>query len=282
MVFPDARSFRLSTQGRRAIISKLAACLLLVLLPFVLRAHLHAQATVVNSPCAAGLLKPATDPLAYQLRGERCEGIYIREVAGTGGFSVAAFVVGGLPATIEPGNALSIEWPAGLDAPVVLRAVSLRRNLYYRMDARRPAGSIRFDWPSDVLRKLGLETREVGIVAWTEKRLGESVQDVYVPVRFGGANSKDQAAYVLQVLSGSDLREVYVRLSTADASGREQQVIIKDEPLKLGFYPAERPIPIRILAATLKEHGLYRLQLNAALSNGRPSSRILYFQHAGR
>ena len=283
MARPDERSVSLSIQRRRAIVSDFAACLVLVLLPFLVRAQLHAQATtVVASPCDASLVKPSDDPVAYKLRGERCEGIYVREVAGTGGFSVAAFVQGGSPSTIERGKTLAIELPSGLNAPILLRAVSLRRNLYYRMDARRPAASTRFEWPSDVLVDLALKIDEVGLVAWTESRMGENVQDVYVPVRFRDAASQDQSTYLFQVVSGSDLKEVYVRLATADASGREQQVIIRDEALKRGFYPAERAIPIRIPVSSLKQPGLYRLQLNALLSNGRPSSRILYFQHAGR
>jgi hypothetical protein len=283
MVRLDERPFTLSTQRSRRISWMLAACLAVSLVPFVLGAHLHAQATtVIDSPCEAGLLKPSSDPLSYKLRGERCEGVYVREVAGTGGFSVVAFVVGGA-APAEAGRALPIEWPSGVNAPVLLRAVSLRRNLYYRMDARRPATSTRFDWPSDVLSELGLKFEEVGIVAWTETRMGESVQDVYVPVRLGGAAaSKDQSSYVVQVVSGSDLKDVYVRLSTADASGHEQLVVIHDESLKRGFYPAERAIPIAIPIATLKERGWYRLQLNAISSTGHPSSRVLYFLHGGR
>jgi hypothetical protein len=262
--------------------SKLSASVIFVLMTFVLRASVYAQDTTVSSPCEPGLVKPTTDPLAYGLRGERCEGVYALEVAGTGGFSVVAFVTSGKPTTIEAGKAVAIEWPAGVDTPVFLRAVSLRHKLYYRMDARRPATSKRFDWPSEVLRDLKLKIEEVGIVAWSEKKIGETVQDVYVPIRVGGAPAGgDQSSYVFQVVSGSDLKEVFVKLATADASGREQQVIIRDEPLKRGFYPAERAIPIPISWSTLKERGLYRLQLNAVRSNGQPSSRILYFQHAG-
>jgi hypothetical protein len=105
MVRLDERLFTLSTQGSQAMNSKLPACVVLALLTFVLRISLLAQATTVNSPCEAGLVKPTSDPLAYRLRGERCEGVYVREVAGTGGFSVVAFVAeGGQPAIAR--------WPA--------------------------------------------------------------------------------------------------------------------------------------------------------------------------
>lgn len=282
MVRPDERSLTLSLHASRTVALKHLAWLVLALTTSVLPALLRAQDTTVSSPCEPGLVKATNDPLAYGLRGERCEGVYVREVAGTGGFSVVAFLTSNQPTAIEAGKALGIEWPGGLDTPVFLRAVSLRRNLYYRMDARRPARSTRFDWPTDVLSQLKLNIEELGIVAWTEIRMGENVQDVYVPIRLAGAAPGGQASYVLQVITGSDLKDLFVRLATADASGREQQVIIRDESLKRGFYPAERAIPIPIPLTMLSERGLYRLQLNALLSTGRPSSRILYFQHDGR
>jgi hypothetical protein len=178
------------------------------------------------------------------------------------------------------GKPVTIHWPAGFETPIFLRAINLRQKLYYRMDARRPAASLRFDWPSDVLKDLALNIDDVGIVGWSERKMGERVQDVYVPLRLGnGPATTDR--YVLEVVSGSDLRQIYVRLATADSSGREQRVVIPDQELKRGFYPAERAIPIPIAVSTLKERGLYRLQLNAVSSTGRPSSRIVYFHHVG-
>jgi hypothetical protein len=267
--------------GKRGVRWMHVLWLLPILGTFLLSSNLSAQATAVSSPCEAALVKPATDPLAYGLRGERCEGVYVREVAGTGGFAVVAFIASRSVPAIERGKPLVLEWPTGLDTPILLRAVSLRRKLYYRMDARRPTGSPRFEWPTDVLTDLKLTIDELGIVAWTEGRIGENTQDIYVPLSVAGAAATaSQQPYVLQVVSGTDLQDVFVRLANVDASGREQKVVVRDESLKRGFYPAERAIPIRL--PVLSTVGLYRLQLNAVLTNGRPSSRTLYFRHIGR
>lgn len=262
--------------------TRLVAALILLLVPLVDPAHLHAQATTTTSLCEPGLAKPVDDPLAYGQRGDRCEGIYLQKVAGTGGFSVVAFVAGGQVPDIVAGKPVELQWQSGLDTPVFLRAVSLRRNFYYRMDSQRAAKTTQFKWPTDVLNQLKLKIGEVGIVAWKENRMGDKDQDVYLPIQLGGATTEGQASYVLQVVSGVDLKDLFVRLATADATGREQQVIIKNESLKRGYYPAERPIAIPIALSTLKAPGLYRLQLSAVSFDGHPSSRVLYFQHAAR
>lgn len=253
--------------------------LLSIVVPAFLPAQLAAQATTVTSPCETALVRPTTDPLGYGVRGDRCEGVYIREVAGSGGFSVVAFTTTGQPFSIQNGKPLVLEWLAASESPVFVRAISLRRKLYYRMDARRPAGVPRFDWPTDVLTALKLAAEELGVVAWSEGRIGESAQDIYVPLRISNdAAPVAQTTYILQVVNGTELRDLFVRLATVDATGREEQVIVRDESLKRGFYPAERAIPIRLPA--LKTLGLYRLQLNAVLASGTPASRTVYFRHA--
>ena len=55
--------------------------------------------------------------------------------------------------------------------------------------------------------------------------------------------------------------------------------VVRDGPLRRGFYPAGRVIPIRL--PSLPRPGLYRLQLNAVLTSGVPASRGLYFRHTG-
>ena len=253
---------------------------LLALLPSVSAIPATQVTTVVTDPCDRKLVHASADPLAYQPRGERCEGVYVREVAGVGGFSVVAFTTPPHPFTIKRGEPLAVDWVGPGDRPTYVRAVSLRRKLYYRMDAQRPAGSRRFDWPTDVLAALNLRSEELGVVAWVQGRVGDSPQDIYVPLRLGGAAEAGAGGqYVVQVTPGTELQEVFVTLATVDPSGRDGTVLLRDQPLKRGFYPAERAIPIPL--PKLTQAGLYRLQLNALLSQGAPSSRNLYFQHTG-
>jgi hypothetical protein len=254
-----------------------------IVLPLLVAAPLAAQmTTVTTSPCEAVLVRPTADPLGYKVRtDDRCEGIYVREVAGSGGFSVVAFTTTGEPFSIQNAKPLVLEWPTVADAPVFVRAVSLRRRMYYRMDLRRPAGIARFEWPTDVLTALKLAAEELGVVAWNESRIGDTAQDVYLPLRItNDATSVAPDNYIVQVVNGVELRDLFVRLATVDAAGHEDQVLVRDESLRRGFYPAERAIPIRL--PPLKIAGLYRLQLNAVLSSGAPASRTVYFRHASR
>src|SRR5215813_174967 len=44
-----------------------------------------------QSPCDLQLSQPPTDPQGYRLRGDRCEGIYIKKVTGNLMLSVVSF-----------------------------------------------------------------------------------------------------------------------------------------------------------------------------------------------
>jgi hypothetical protein len=238
--------------------------------------------TVIRDPCDTQLLGQADDPLAYARRGDRCEGVYVREVAGTGGLSVVGFSTRE-PFPIVPGQPLMVAWHAPADASVFLRAISLRRRLYYRMDASRPAGDPVFEWPTEVLEALKLESREIALVAWIQERIGEREQAVYVPVRIGAGRSPETIPpprYAIQIVPGTELEEIYVTLAAVDETGRDRSVVVRDQPLGRGFYPAERVIPIPL--PRLPSAGLYRLQLNAVAAGDVPASRSLYFLHTDR
>jgi hypothetical protein len=238
-------------------------------------------AAQTGNPCDTRLLQQTQDPLAYRLRGERCEGVYVRDVAGAGGFSVVGFIEASpTPIGIERNEPLHLAWEPSDDVIVNVRAVSLRRRLYYRMDARQPAGATGFDWPMDVVGALDLGSDELGVVAWIQRDVGGTEQEVYVPVRVSRAGTPAQHdGYVVQVVPGTELTEVFVTLAAVDASGRDEATVVRDGPLRRGFYPAGRVIPIRL--PSLPRPGLYRLQLNAVLTSGVPASRGLYFRHTG-
>lgn len=239
----------------------------------------QAQATNVTNPCDPRLMPQAADPLAYGRRGERCEGLYLNEVAGTGGLSIVAFTSVSRPFAIKAGEPIRLEWSAPPASAVALRAVSLRPDMYYRMDSSRPAGSTSFDWPSDVVTRLKLKSDELGLVAWTPSKLADRSEDVYIPLRVAGPPLATDAPgeYVVVVVPGAPLRELFVSLSAVDESGKSLTELLSDAPLKHGPYPAEYPIPVRLPKLTTA--GLYRLELNAVLKQGAPSPRTLYFRH---
>jgi len=242
-------------------------------------ALVSAQATTAVDPCDPTLVRTTTDPRAYGRRGDRCEGVYIKEVAGSGGLQVASFVESGTPFEIATGERLQLAWSQPGEAAIRLRAVALQRRVYYRMDVVRDRTRT-FEWPADVLVSLGLQPRDVGVVGWVERPLGGTVQEVYVPLRVGKAAAPAKTdRYVLRVVPAAELVELYVSLTSLDGSGRETRSIQRDVPLGYGFYPAERAFNITV--PQLPGPGLYSIHLGATLrGGGPPANRTIVFFHA--
>jgi hypothetical protein len=101
--------------------------------------------------------------------------------------------------------------------------------------------------------------------------VGTTWRRVYVPLRISQSGPADPTnSYVLALYPGVKLREVYLTLGAADSLGRPiEGMLIKDhEPQEHGFYPAERPIRIRI--PRLEPPGLYYVEVSATLPDGAP------------
>src|SRR5216684_2891252 len=137
---------------------------------FVLSGKLLSQQT----PCDPGLPQDAINPHGYHFRGDRCEGIYIRQVSGNA--SIAVVSVTQDFEDYSPGNIekLRVTWVPPVPTTVRLRAFSLRRKLYYRMDAERPAGTSNYEWPSGLLHALEITKKDLGVVGWFQYSLGGS------------------------------------------------------------------------------------------------------------
>ena len=239
---------------------------------------LSAQATTAVDPCDPTLVRPTGDPLAYGRRADRCEGKYVKEVAG-GGLLVASFVESGTPFEISSGERLQVAWSQPGEAAVRLRAVALQRRVYYRMDVVRDRART-FEWPADIMVSMGLQPRDLGVVGWVERPVRGAVEEVYVPLRLGKAAAPARTGrYVLRVVPTAELVELYVTLTTLDGSGRETRAIQRDVPLGYGFYPAERAVSITL--PPLPEPGLYKIHLGGTLRReGPPANRTIVFYHA--
>ena len=233
-----------------------------------------------DNPCDSRLVPQKGDPLAYGRRGERCEGLYVLEVAGSADLSLVTFSAATPAFTLNENDRLHLNWPkVPGNFPTRLRAVSLRRQVYYRMDAVRPGGTDSFEWPADVLVKLNLRSTELGLVGWVQQTLGEKQIDVYVPLRAGPAGAPSKGHYVVQVVAGAELAEVYLTLAALGQDGRDEKYIKRDEPLSYGFYPADRPISVALSGLTAA--GLYRVRLGAVLKTGGSANKSFVFYHPG-
>jgi hypothetical protein len=274
--------FLASGLGRGALRTRITTLLAAVVFAAPCVAAPGAQReSVADDPCDSRLIPQKGDPLAYTRRGDRCEGLYVLEVAASADLSLVAFTAAVPSFTLKAEDQLHLNWPhvPGKSA-TRLRAVSLNKQVYYRMDAVRPPGTDKFEWPTDVVAKLNLRNRDVGILGWVQQTLGEKETVVYVPVRV--ATSPDARAtgpYVVQVIVGAEVAEVYVTLTTLGQDGREGKILRGEEPLGYGFYPADRPITVTL--SGLPAAGLYRVRLGAVLKTGGAANKSFVFYHPG-
>ena len=231
-----------------------------------------------TTPCDPRLPQSASDPYSYRLRGDRCEGTYIQEVAGAP-LSIVSWTESFEKYDLAAKRPLLIQWEIGGASDAVrLRSASLRRRMYYQMDAVRPTGSKSYTWPTDLLGALQIPKEELGITGTARIRVGQTDRDVYLPLRIAqDGKPAASGSYHLTLLPGVELQEVFLTLSAVKGN---QTTVVKDgEPLAYGYYPAERPIEATV--SPPPPAGIYRLEIGATHKGGGVSSVELWFYHAG-
>jgi hypothetical protein len=162
---------------------------------------------------------------------------------------------------------------------VQIRAVSLRPDLHYQMDTRRPAGATSFEWPTDVLVQRQLHPDELGVRAWIDLAWGHGEKELHLPLGIHqGAPGDGAGLYHLIVMPelGLDgLRAGLERLGEGD----DFATVFPDVDLG-GFSPAKEAITVEIPIPD--EPGIYRLRLVATPEGaGPPVSSFVWFQHRG-
>ena len=248
------------------------------------------NANLGDVKCDPGLQPAGGNEVGYALRGERCEGLYVQEVSG-GTLEVVSFTENFKAYKSSNDKPLLLEWPALGDTQVQVRACSLRRKLYYRMDTLRAQKPPSYLWPSDILSRLELRRDEIGLLAWTEQPLATGRRTIHLPVRVTPQESPASAqqnaveSYRVVLLSNVELQEVYITLCPLDSNGRPGKPIRKSSKLDYGFYPADRPITLHISFSELNgaPDGLYSLSVGAELKNGNPknAAEVCFFHPRG-
>lgn len=223
-------------------------------------------------PCERDLLVSPENPFGYRLRGDRCEGVYVQKVKATP-LVVASFGQLNMPELLTANGTLIVEWPRQT-GDVLLLATSLKPRTYYRMDRRQTSDSRLYRWPTDVLAALALKPKDIGIVAWTRQKVGDTLREVYLPIRIGPRPLGRESIYELVLVPGNELREVFVALSSVRADGRRTP-LSNPTPLKYGFYPAGRSI--RIPVGPVLRPGNYLVEIGATLRGGGAVSHEFWF-----
>jgi hypothetical protein len=238
-------------------------------------------AQAAHGLCDPTLPSPPNDAQGYRARGDRCEGRYLRNVTSTTLWPVS-FTEVFEPFDASKDKILQVTWPAGPGMKeVALRAESVKRRVYYRMDTRRPAGDRTFSWPTDVLWALALASRDVGVLAWTTEPVADVPRVVYLPLRVTRAAAAATAStgYVLALMPGIQLEELSTALLHVGDDGLET-VVRPLSPLQLGYYPALRAVSLKLAKDDLPARGVYRIELVARLAGGGVSRSDLWLYHA--
>jgi hypothetical protein len=233
-----------------------------------------------ENPCDPALPPLESNPYGYRLRGDRCEGLYAREV-GAASLALVSLTETFADYDARSGRPLIVEWsPPARDTAIHLRAVGLRRRLYYRMDAIRPAGTTAYEWSPGLLSALGITRPELGIVGSARLRVGALERTVYLPVRVAQQSRPPRGrAHALLVMPGAEASEVFVSIAPVGADGRPLAFLRDGQPLGHGYYPAERGVEIPLTG--LPAPGIYYVEIAATFRAGETASLALWLQHPG-
>lgn len=136
-------------------------------------------------------LLPQKGELAYRLRGDRCEGLFVRDTNSSVRL-VALTASGGKPATAGPMLQTTVLAPATGKAHR-MRVQSLNPLVHYQLDAIiPPSGS--FSWPADLIEKAALRRTDLAPLVWMD-----TDPLVYLPVTMG-TRTPGNAAPTVRVL----------------------------------------------------------------------------------
>lgn len=231
------------------------------------------QVLLGQKVCDPVLKTDLTDPLAYQMREDRCEGLFVQQVSG--GLQVASLHFTPRAFTAAVGKTVQLSWNSLLERPSRLRAVSLKPKVYYRMDTLRPPASTSYGWPTDLLDRLDLSSGDIGLLSWQNVEIAGRETELLSPVSIGGAAGPIE----IVLLPDIALEEVYVSLAPLDDEGRAGDYLFSNKPLEYGIYPARRPVAARL--PSLENPGVYRLEIGALFRAGGSSSQDVLFFYPG-
>ena len=241
-------------------------CLALLLLPV--------GSARAGSLCDPSLPQDSKSPMAYHLRGDRCEGIYAQQVSAIS-VEVRSLVAGF--GTFDPARNenLDLTWtaPPGSTGDVRLRAFSFKPRTYYRMDTAVPAARSAYQWPTDVLASVELGQADLGLIAWIDV----AGRPVHLPLRAAGA-AKGNGGYEVSLVPSVRLDEVRLKVSRLGDKG-EAKDTLQDKELGIGYYPAATPTVFS--TGKLGPAGFYRLVITAVPRSGLSVVQDVEIYHPG-
>jgi hypothetical protein len=177
--------------------SALALCVLLV-----------AAADTGWCACARDRVQfTADDKIAYMQREGRCEGVYALPTA-VQEVQLVGYHAGAVELDAQKQRTARIVVLRGQSKEqILLRAESIRWGLHYQMDTRL-SPSNDYDWPLDVLRRVGLAADEIALLACSNG-CAMLASTVLFPVAVNPSGSNE---YAFVVLSPAILEKLWVAI----------------------------------------------------------------------
>lgn len=233
--------------------------------------------------CDPGLESDSDSPLAYKMRGSRCEGEYVVQVNDSPDLHLVSLVEHFEDFDPE-GDDLVVEWgslPSGV-GDLHLRVLTWKEGAFYRMDALVEPGAERYLWTTDLLSTFGYRRDDLGAIAWASLpniTSDSAAPPVYIPLSLRQDEpAQHQSRYTVLLLPSRRLEEVYVTLEPLGPDGRPGPPLRDQEPLGYGYYPAGSITDFD--TPQLDAAGIYRLTLGARLRDGRPATKVIHFYHS--
>jgi hypothetical protein len=223
---------------------------------------------LAQQKCDPNLRVRAGDPLGYRVRGDRCEGVFVEDVSFT--LLLGSFHYPRKDFQPRVGTSVRLTWSLPPANQVQVQAVSLRPQLFFRMDTVRPATETTYLWPTDFVERVKLTGAEIGLLSWADLPIGGRTQRVYSPVSIADRVGEPEVLLVPE----AQLNEMTFSLVTIDGQGRPDVTVVSDRRLSLGYYPAGQPIAIRLPVLDAKR--IYRIEVAASLKNGGSVTRDVY------
>jgi hypothetical protein len=132
------------------------------------------------SHCDTAVPTNTSTPIGYQERGDRCEGKYTGRNVAAADVVVVAFDAS--RQNVLPNTTTVIRLPTAA-ADAKLTALSLRRDVLYRMDRHVLHGERDFRWSTAIAASAGLRAGDLGLVLTTHRHIAGRDEIVYSPVQ---------------------------------------------------------------------------------------------------
>lgn len=233
--------------------------------------------------CDAGLGGNQDSAIAYQLRGDRCEGIYKLEVNSTQ-LRLSSVVESFEPFDASKPEDLTVQWSAPADleaADVRLRAESLRPRTFYRMDTVVPGSQGAFSWKLDIVDRLGYSREDLGVLGWIRnpETDDDDRRQIYLPLRIRqGAATPRTGTYEVAFIPEVRLEEVYFAVTPVNAKGEGLGPRLYDtQELGYGYYPSKTPTSFEITGFT--QSGFYEVEIKAVFFGGDSGTTSFLLYH---